>query len=360
MAAGVDRMSGRLHGPGLALGCAMLLASTAAGQRPSGVAATAPLTPITTRPTYSRIQQVSDDLVDESRRDVILLPSIPGETGQEQADRSVGSRKRVPADTPLLPEGYVVASREARIQRQGDWLVAELAKREGLPDSPPLRVLPNQQLSMLQAVMAQSSAPAGFLITGRITEFLGANYILIENIEEVLSGQTSEQAALPATATVEPESRPGEGPPVREPTAEEILKQLLSRPTRRSVALPQLTQVIPPESPNAASLPAANELQPRSAGTGLMPEHAMLVDRVGRVVPGERWWTLVFENRGEQAADRPIRLLPSRLLETAISLSKGGTQCTVFLVSGEVTTYENSNYLLLRKVLVRRQIGNIR
>ena len=86
----------------------------------------------------------------------------------------------------------------------------------------------------------------------------------------------------------------------------------------------------------------------------------MLIDRVGRVVPGEKWWTLVFENRGQQASDKPIRLLPSQLLESAISLSKGGTQSAIFLVSGEITTYENNNYLLLRKVLLRRLVGNIR
>ena len=56
---------------------------------------------------------------------------------------------------------------------------------------------------------------------------------------------------------------------------------------------------------------------------------------------------------------RPIQLLPNRLLETTIALSGGGRQGMVFLVSGEVTVYKGDNYLLLRKVLVRRDLGNL-
>jgi hypothetical protein len=229
-----------------------------------------------------------------------------------------------------------------------------------LPDSPPLRVLPNQQLAMLQAVLAQPGATTGFLITGRIKEFLGSNYILIESIEEILTAPADGAAVVNTTPAPNPESQPSAAPGGREPTAEDILKKLLERPTRRSVALPQLSQAAPAERPANASAPAESQPEAGGPSSGLLPEHAMLVDRVGRVVPGEKWWTLVFENRGRQAADKPIRLLPCRLLESAISLSKGGTQAAVFVVSGEVTTYENNNYLLLNKVLVRRHVGNIR
>jgi len=335
---------------GAALACCVLATLTLAQTTLPGGAVTP-----ATGPAYSRVEKVPEELFDESRRSVILLPSTPGEVGQPSDDRSQGIRKRITPETPLLPEGYLVASREARIETQGDWLVAHLRKATDLPDSPPLRILPNQQLAMLRAVLGQSPPPTGFLLTGRITEFLGANYILIEDIEEVLTD--SSITSVPAAAPAEPESAPSDTSGGREPTAEEILKQLLERPTRRSVALPQLSQVIQGDDDGAAT-----ETRPEGPviASSLLPERAMLVDRVGRVVPGEKWWTLVYENRGRQAADKPIRLLPSRLLESAISLSKGGTQTPVFIVSGEVTTYENHNYLLLRKVLLRRQAGNIR
>ena len=56
----------------------------------------------------------------------------------------------------------------------------------------------------------------------------------------------------------------------------------------------------------------------------------------------------------------PIRLLPNRLLETALAISGAGTRSVVFIVSGEVMEYKGMNYLLLRKVLVRRDLGNFR
>ena len=91
------------------------------------------------------------------------------------------------------------------------------------------------------------------------------------------------------------------------------------------------------------------------------PEGTFLVDQLGRVVPSsEGWWSLAWEDRGELAGRKPVRMLPNRLLETAIALSGGGTHGVVFIVSGEVTEYKGVNYLLVRKVLVRRDLGNLR
>jgi hypothetical protein len=81
---------------------------------------------------------------------------------------------------------------------------------------------------------------------------------------------------------------------------------------------------------------------------------------VGRVVPGKPWWTFAFENLGDEPQQRPMRVLPNRLLETAVSISRGGTRGTVFIVTGEITEHRNQNYLLIRKVLVRRDVGNFR
>ena len=43
-----------------------------------------------------------------------------------------------------------------------------------------------------------------------------------------------------------------------------------------------------------------------------------------------------------------------------VSASAGGTRSVVFLVSGQLTEYRDTNYLLVRKVLIRRDLGNIR
>lgn len=91
----------------------------------------------------------------------------------------------------------------------------------------------------------------------------------------------------------------------------------------------------------------------------LLPEGAYLVDRTGRLVKRGQWWTFVHEDRGEVVRSRPMRILPSQLLETMEYASSEGTGDTVFVVSGEVTEFHGVNYLLLRKVLIQRDLGNL-
>jgi hypothetical protein len=86
----------------------------------------------------------------------------------------------------------------------------------------------------------------------------------------------------------------------------------------------------------------------------------MLIDRPGRIIPGDTWWTFAFEDLGTEPDVEPVRLLPNRQLEAAIAQSGAGTEATVFVISGEITVYKGVNYLLLRKVLVRRDLGNFR
>ena len=130
--------------------------------------------------------------------------------------------------------------------------------------------------------------------------------------------------------------------------------------------------VLPKEEPEVADFPAPTTQEqsplrsnvpddPDAAPVHILPEGTIMVDQLGRLVPaGEQWWSLAFEDRGRDASRPPIRVLPSRLLETAVTLSSGTAQGGVFMVSGEITTYKGFNYLLLRKVLVRRDLGNFR
>jgi hypothetical protein len=102
-----------------------------------------------------------------------------------------------------------------------------------------------------------------------------------------------------------------------------------------------------------APVAPSEELEP------LLPEGAYLVDRAGRLVKRENWWTFVHEDRGQVVRSRPLRVLPSQLLETMEYASAEGTGDIVFVVSGEITEFRGVNYLLLRKVLIRRAMGNL-
>jgi hypothetical protein len=220
-----------------------------------------------------------------------------------------------------------------------------------------MRVLPNSQLGLLEMVLNNTTREPVFLVTGRVTEFDGTNYLLIESL---LEGSPSR----PRTPQYELQAEPGPGG-VRlqvttrpatatgsEPTAEEVLKQLMqNRPSRPLVMPPSPAAT----QPSRAPLGAAERKGPR------WTEDTSLMDQPGRIIPGESWWSFAFEDLSEEPQTPPVRLLPSQLLETAIHLSGGGAKNgMVLIVSGDITVYKGVEYMMLRKVLLRRDIGNFR
>ena len=78
----------------------------------------------------------------------------------------------------------------------------------------------------------------------------------------------------------------------------------------------------------------------------------MIVDRLVRVLPdpASPWWNVRFE-ADNALGEPPLRVLPSRFLRTAQRL--GGK----LRVTGEMTHYKGQSYILLRKVLPERPLG---
>ena len=102
-----------------------------------------------------------------------------------------------------------------------------------------------------------------------------------------------------------------------------------------------------------------NPGRPPAVARSLRLDGTPLVQRVGRLVRQERWWVLVPDSDRIDAADGPLRLLPNQAVETMMRESQRGGQ-TVFVVSGEITLFENENYLLPRSVTRRVDLGNFR
>ncbi len=322
-------------------------------------------------PAFSSTRRVPDDYLDRHRRPSVVLPSEPAEPGRGATERSGAVIARLSAEMRRLPEGYVIGSRPAYLKPEDEWYVAHLLPRPGMVDAPPLRLLPNQHLALIESVLAETQETPQFVLTGRVTEYLGANYLLIEHVAEVLTPPTAPAEAPPppvATAPPPTEAEVAPGPePAAEPSPEEIIRQLMeTKPLRAVVLPPEPDDAVAPAAPDGASsepLPnnEATATQTAAGAVQMLPEGTIMIDQLGRFVPaGEQGWSLAFEDPGRDAGRPPIRVLPSRLLETAVALSTGTAQGGVFMVSGEVTTYKGLNYLLLRKVLVRRDLGNFR
>ncbi len=322
--------------------------------------------PVPRSPQYVSTSLIPDRLLDRGVRQVIVLPSEPMEAGEEGMQRSGGAIGRIAPDVRRLPEGYIVAGRGARVERDGEWYVFRLEQSEGLPNAPPLRVLPNSQHAVLDAMMTGSEGRS-FLVTGRVTDFQGNNYLLIESLMEGSSGQRAPAPRLepekkvpqpsPALPNETKDETSSSTLPAHEPTAEEVVKKLMENKPRRALVLPQ--RAAEKDSPPAPTNEANAKPSPENDAVK-WAEDSVIVDRPARIVPGQRWWMLAFDDAGSAPKDKPIALLPNQLLETAIALTGGGARGVVLIISGEITAYKGTNYLLLRKVLVRRDLGNFR
>lgn len=305
-----------------------------------GGPASRPSAGVSIEPRYPHPEDVPANVLRPRVPQAVILPSEPPEPGVAPELRSGGAMGEPGPVEKILPEGYVVARRPGRFVREEPWWTVSLAEVAGLPSASPLRILPNRQLMLLERVLKESGADEPLLVTGRVTEFLGRNYILLEDIA------TPPRTASPAS--------PGAGPaqatrPTRPPTAAQIIEQLSQEAPPRAAAAIMRTR------PAAASGPAliAEEGRAQPEGT-IVPEFPV------RLVRAEWWWVAVRESPGSRPVAESYPVLPSRLLEVMVSASAGGTAGTVFLISGELTEYRGGNYLLVHKVLIRRDLGNVR
>lgn len=140
------------------------------------------------------------------------------------------------------------------------------------------------------------------------------------------------------------------------PSAEEVLKEVLDSHQPAQPLLP-----VEPGRPvrGTVSTRPANPVASEQQQQDLLPD-GYPVKRTGRLVHDGSWWTLVAEGVGQDAnPERPIRLLPNRLLETMEATSVGGTQPMLFSVTGQVTEYRGTNYLLVLNVMIQRDQGNL-
>lgn len=171
-----------------------------------------------------------------------------------------------------------------------------------------------------------------------------------EALKLAASQPAKPSVAPPATRTPAPASA---DPAVRTPpqvSPEDLLKEF-QKDRPRAVPIP------PSGSPDEE---VVESTAPASTGGGRrLPDGFFVVDRVGRVTRDGEWWIFVFEGYNDTHPEPPMKLLPNRLLERMVIESEGATSSAVFVVSGEVTEFKSENYLLLRKLLLRRNLGNL-
>ena len=139
--------------------------------------------------------------------------------------------------------------------------------------------------------------------------------------------------------------------PTTQPSQQDVLREMLRN---RSVTAP-IMPIAPGEAPATTPEPTAATTQPAQK---LLPDGTMVVRRTGRLVRQGQWWLFTFESDGKALDDPPMRILPCKWLEEMEVVTGNGTRSTRFIVTGRVTDYRGSNYLLPENVLVVSDMGN--
>lgn len=137
-------------------------------------------------------------------------------------------------------------------------------------------------------------------------------------------------------------------------TAEDILREFQQE---RPVAEP----LLPRDQQGERSVLEPLSDESASSGGARLPDGHILVDRTGRLLREGNWWVIAFiaDNHPDAAPEPPMKLLPNRMLERMVRESESAGATVEFVVSGEVTDFLGENYLLLRKLMRKRDLGNL-
>ena len=283
------------------------------------------------------------------------------------------------------------------------------------PWSVPMEVLPGKWLSaMTKVVNEQMDMSVDFRIWAEVTTYQNRNYVLPRMVATLsLFGRDSvgspgkKQPKPPAfilgpTTSQSPAGNPASSPPADSQDnsllPEKLRQTLLSIPRSRPLELPgeinhqslatatrenstletnkpalEFDQNRPLKKITSSQKIASDKLDQLGAEktAQILPEARvipsewkdgyMVIDRVGRALyfPGSQLCLFEFEADGASLAEPPVVLLACQLREVVERTIGTTTESIKFRVSGPISRYQGGNYLLLRKVLIVHDLGNL-
>ena len=259
---------------------------------------------------------------------------------------------------PLIAEGTAVLDRRTGLRRagsRGKWVIDD-------PRVEALELLPCDLLESAEKLVADDPG-AEFKLSGEVYEYRGTYYLMLRRVLRVLAAEKQDErrarAGRPATAT-NPKPTPATAPapaastPASAPasdggaTSDDVARQLLGEVLGRPVVAPSA-----PLGRVAVTPSVAPTAQPLPPGPG-----RMVVNRLGRLLPKNGPWRLLAFEADNTLREPPMQLLPNQHLRRMETLSGNGTaRGVVFHVSGEIHQYRGSQYLLVRSVIVRRDLN---
>ncbi len=277
-------------------------------------------------------------------------------------------------DKPHWKDGQGIANRLVVVDRDSmGWLSATFlrAKRDGEGNLPSVRLLQSPLLASIEEAM-EARPDALFLIHGEISVFRSEPYLMLrraalwEGERPSSAGRVQPPEVQPTpSATVEP----------GRPDPETKLSEAIDRADADAsdgdapATTDDVVAALMADQPGRAlSTPADEEAEPSEATQSVAPvnpkplpagERDLIADRTVRIIESSdgRWWEVRFIG-DNTLREPPMRVLPGGLLAKSIALmNQVGGANRRFRITGEVLRYKGRRYLLLRKLLPERDMG---
>lgn len=202
----------------------------------------------------------------------------------------------------------------------------------------------------LQAMEALHEPHSGFVISGILTRYQHAFYLLLDADVRLLRKQAKPAIAAPPAPAMEPKTAVKVPANSAQAVLQNLLSHHISRPVQQLVTIQPMLTAKP-----IADLP----LPIGSAQSPALREGSYIWNRPGRLLFNRplQAWIFVFQSDGQGLGEPPLIMLPCRLLQRMQTRSaQRGTEVK-FRVSGKITQFRGRNYLFTTYVEVAHNLG---
>lgn len=133
------------------------------------------------QPTAEEVIKALQDVTSPARP--VIPPTSPGGVIEKPKDVPLEPGSALVRSGRLLPEGYRLVDRPGRMAESpdGGWMFVFEERGRGELEAP-IRLLPNRYLEQMERVSEDGGQPLVFVVSGDVTEYRGANYLLVQKL----------------------------------------------------------------------------------------------------------------------------------------------------------------------------------
>ena len=266
----------------------------------------------------------------------------------------------------LPPEGSEIVDRLCRISTdRSGWVLAWFPAEGDRKAIRPRWALPNEMLEAIETFHAKNPKLM-FRLSGEMTVYDNNSFILIRRVAVIepeveaptVDGSAAGNTTVATTATPQSSTQPSPATqaatrpatqPTTAPSSADLMKTLLSEKNPTPVILPRREEKVDASRVKSVAPGAKGDvIEPATAR--LVVDRLMTVQQTGQ----GRWRRGTFE-ADNTLREPPVLLLPCRLL----AFAEVQPPSMRLHVTGEIVNYKGKRYMLLRKVIVEREMNRL-